>query len=547
MFAAGECPDAIVVFVDAWTSYGGSQFLNSSGTGRYQDYLCDEVVSFVDDRYPTAADRDHRGITGKSSGGYGAMVVPMMRPDVFGALASHAGDALFECLYVPGFAETARTLRDEFEGSYEAFFERLAEADRFDMGRFGTPLMNYGCAACFSPDPDRPGKPLLPFEVSTGRLVDEVWERWLELDPVRMAPRHADALRSLRRIYLDAGRGDEWYLDLGAQAFAGELEKLGADHTLELFDGKHGGLGYRYPAAIRELVLALSASAPRLDADSLRQPGDRAGQRAGPAALLLDSLAAQHRGADDHAAGVAKRLRRHSHPRRLDDRQPGDLVAAVQRQRGEDAPGNPRGRNPVPGVAEGVVNAVTVEAADHGQVGRGDVDRAAPGVLDSASPERREETDELALHLGDHAAVQLDAAVQAGARRQPAASPAEDDAPVGGGAEVVDQVSRVGDALAARPAELGEHVGHRLGDHHVAGGDGEPPAQGAVAGERTGRWRGRPGGRARSRDRCRASTPWPLAASRRTGEPSKIVTPRCWRRARSPSANRAGCTVAATG
>jgi enterochelin esterase-like enzyme len=257
MFAAGECPEAIVVFVDAWTSYGGSQYLNSAATGRYQDYLCDEVVSFVDDRYPTAADRDHRGIAGKSSGGYGAMVVPMMRPDVFGALASHAGDALFECSYLPGFREAARALRDNFEGCYEVFFERLAEADRFDMDRYGTALMTYGCAACFSPDPDRPGKPLLPFEVPTGRLVDEVWERWLQLDPVRMAPERAEALRSMRRIHLDAGRSDEWYLDLGAQAFARELEKLGADHTLELFDGKHGGLGYRYPAAIRELVVAL--------------------------------------------------------------------------------------------------------------------------------------------------------------------------------------------------------------------------------------------------------------------------------------------------
>ena len=45
MFAAGDCPDAIVVFVDAWTSYGGSQFLNSTSTGRYLDYLCDEVVA----------------------------------------------------------------------------------------------------------------------------------------------------------------------------------------------------------------------------------------------------------------------------------------------------------------------------------------------------------------------------------------------------------------------------------------------------------------------------------------------------------------------
>ena len=47
MFAEGGCPDAIVVFVDAWTSYGGSQFVDSSSTGPYQSYLCDEVVPFV--------------------------------------------------------------------------------------------------------------------------------------------------------------------------------------------------------------------------------------------------------------------------------------------------------------------------------------------------------------------------------------------------------------------------------------------------------------------------------------------------------------------
>jgi dienelactone hydrolase len=74
-----------------------------------------------------------------------------------------------------------------------------------------------------------------------------------------MAPGSKDALTSMRRIYLDAGKSDEWFLDLGAQAFAQELEKLGADHTLELFDGKHGGITYRYPGAIRELLIALDA------------------------------------------------------------------------------------------------------------------------------------------------------------------------------------------------------------------------------------------------------------------------------------------------
>jgi len=258
MFHGTETPAAIVAFVDCWTTYGGSQFLNSTGTGRYQDYLCDEVVAFIDERYPTAADRDHRGLTGKSSGGYGAMVVPMMRPDVFGALGSHAGDALFEVCYLPEFREAARVLRDEFDGSLDVFFDRLAEADHFDFDRFAAPIADYGMAAAYSPDPERPGKGLLPYEIETGRLIDDIWERWLELDPVRMAPRHAEALRSMRRIYLDAGKSDEYYLDLGAQAFGHELEKLGVQHSLELFDGKHGGISWRYPRAVRELVLALS-------------------------------------------------------------------------------------------------------------------------------------------------------------------------------------------------------------------------------------------------------------------------------------------------
>jgi S-formylglutathione hydrolase FrmB len=258
MFAAAECPDAIVVFVDCWTSYGGSQFVNSSSLGRYQDYLCDEVVAFVDERYPTSAHRDHRGLTGKSSGGYGAMVVPMLRPDVFGGLASHAGDALFEACYAIEFPKAARQLRDDYEGSYERFFEALAAADHFDFNRLAAPLEAYGYAACYSPDPAAPGKALLPFEIDTGRRVDDVWQQWLEWDPVRMAPARADALRSMKRIYLDAGKSDEYYLDLGAMAFAREVEKAGATCTLELFDGTHAGLTYRYPGAIRELAIALT-------------------------------------------------------------------------------------------------------------------------------------------------------------------------------------------------------------------------------------------------------------------------------------------------
>lgn len=259
LFADTSVPRAVVVLVDAWTAYGGSQFINSIGTGPYMDYLCDEVVPFIDANYPTIPEAGHRGLTGKSSGGYGAMVVSMLRPDVFGALASHAGDALFEVSYLPDFRETARRLRDDFDGSWDVFLDRFFAMDWFaEADKYMNPVMTYGMAAAYTPDPERPGRGLLPFETDTGRLIDDVWERWLEWDPVRIAATKGEALAGMKLIYLDSGDKDEWFLDLGARAFANELDKLGIKYSYEIFPGKHGGIQYRYPGAIRALVEALT-------------------------------------------------------------------------------------------------------------------------------------------------------------------------------------------------------------------------------------------------------------------------------------------------
>jgi hypothetical protein len=258
LFAGGDPPPpAIVVLVDCWTSLGGSQFLNSPGTGRYLDYLCDEVVAFVDGAYPTLPAREHRGIAGKSSGGYGAMVAPMLRPDVFGALASHAGDALFEHCYLPDMAKATRALRDQYSGSYERFFADFATRPAMSKESDGILLGIWAMAACYSAEPD--GTVTLPFDTATGRLRDEVWARWLALDPVRMAAGHAGQLRSLRGIYLDAGRHDQYWLDLGAAAFSAELDALGIEHVFELFDATHSGIEYRYPSGLAFLAERLGS------------------------------------------------------------------------------------------------------------------------------------------------------------------------------------------------------------------------------------------------------------------------------------------------
>jgi S-formylglutathione hydrolase FrmB len=258
LFAQPDVPPAIVVYVDAWTSLGGSQFLDSPATGRYHTYLM-EVVAFVDARYRTIPDATHRGIAGKSSGGYGAMVNPMLRPDVFGGLATHAGDALFEVAYQPDIREAARALRDHYEGSFDAFWTDFRSRPGRPKKTDGTLLNVYCMAACYSADAD--GTVQLPFDLSTGRMRPEIWDRWLAWDPVRMAPERADALRSQRAIWIDAGRSDDFYLDLGAEAFRDQLDALGVREQVhfELFDGTHANIEWRYPMAIRFLAERLSA------------------------------------------------------------------------------------------------------------------------------------------------------------------------------------------------------------------------------------------------------------------------------------------------
>ncbi len=250
VFASGAAPPAIVVYVDAWTGYGGSQFVDSPGTGRYHSYLCEEIVPWVDGHYRTMADPAHRAIMGKSSGGFGAMITPMLRPDLFGGLATHAGDALYELCYLPEFGNCVRLLRG-YGGDIWRWWADFSARTAFTKEADGSLLGVLGVAACFSARED--GTVELPFEPETGVLRPEVWERWLDWDPVRMAPRYAGGLQSLHSVWIDAGTRDDYYLDIGAAAFRAALHEAGvADEVIrfELFDATHAAIDYRYPLSL---------------------------------------------------------------------------------------------------------------------------------------------------------------------------------------------------------------------------------------------------------------------------------------------------------
>jgi enterochelin esterase family protein len=249
LMGSGAIGPMIVVIPDCITRLGGSQYIDSAATGAYETHLVEELIALVDERFPTRADPDHRGVMGKSSGGFGATVLAMRHPDVFGLAADHSGDKYFELCYKADIPRCVAAL-GRYQHSPQQFLEGFPHpADK--RGRDWFTLVNMlAMASCYSPNADSSYGFDLPFDVATGELDDAVWQRWLQHDPVQLVHSHAEALRSLRCYYIDCGRWDEHYLQYGARIFTKRLDDLSIRHTYQEFDGGHMNTAHRYELSL---------------------------------------------------------------------------------------------------------------------------------------------------------------------------------------------------------------------------------------------------------------------------------------------------------
>jgi len=249
---AGGAPETILVMDDGFTRFGGAQYLNSPATGRYEDYVIDEIIPYIDRQYRTMPDRRHRGVDGKSSGGYGALALAMRHPHSFGGVASHSGDIYFEACYRPLFWEFLNAV-NRADG-VERFLDHFLTLPKKDDRAYIAAL-----SMCYSPNPDRPPYYFdLPVDVETGEILPDVWARWAALDPVFMVGPHADALRSLRTIYLDCGNRDQYFGHFGARLFSRKLGEIGVRHEYLEYDDDHLYVNYRYVESLRRLAETLA-------------------------------------------------------------------------------------------------------------------------------------------------------------------------------------------------------------------------------------------------------------------------------------------------
>ncbi|NVJ04654.1 alpha/beta hydrolase [Myxococcus sp. AM001] len=251
---SGAIPPVIGVFPDAWTSLGGSQWVNSDAIGRYRDYLTKDVVGFVDRTYRTLPKAASRAVVGHSSGGYGALVMGRYHPDLFSHVGAHAADAYFEYCYLPDLPKAAAALLKA--GGVEAWHaEFRARVSETKMRGDDFPVVNVlAMAAAYSPKKGEPLNVELPFDANTGRLRLDVWNRWLVHDPVRFVPKFMDAFRKLKTVYLDCGTRDEFNIRWGTRMLAEEFEKAGVDRVHEEFEDGHSGVSYRFARSLSVLV-----------------------------------------------------------------------------------------------------------------------------------------------------------------------------------------------------------------------------------------------------------------------------------------------------
>jgi hypothetical protein len=178
-------------------------------------------------------------------------------PDVFGHVASHAGDAGFEYCYLPDFPRTAGALLGTDPASWLDALRRRARETKM-RGDDHAPLNVVAMAAAYSPRPGAPAGLELPFDPETARLRPEVWERWAAQDPVRFVPASLAAFRRLRSVFLDCGTRDEFNLRWGTRMVAESLRQGGVDVVHEEFDDGHRDVNYRYDRSLGYLLPRLA-------------------------------------------------------------------------------------------------------------------------------------------------------------------------------------------------------------------------------------------------------------------------------------------------
>ncbi|WP_417477520.1 alpha/beta hydrolase [Maricaulis sp.] len=255
LIASGEMAPCVIAFPDCFTRLGGNQYVNSIAMGNWADFLTTELLDFVEGEYGCGG-TGKRGLFGKSSGGYGAMMHALMHPDIWSAAACHSGDMGFDLMFAADFAHTLRRIA-KHGGTIESFMTAF-EASLKPAGDDIHALMILAMAATYDPDPDAFLGIKLPVTMDTCEMDPVAWERWKKWDPLELVETRSEGLKTMKALYIDCGDVDQYNLVYGARRMHKRLTALGVDHVYQEFPDDHSSVDYRMDVSLPILSKALA-------------------------------------------------------------------------------------------------------------------------------------------------------------------------------------------------------------------------------------------------------------------------------------------------
>ena len=243
---AGALPPVIVVSIDVRE---GLVLLNSTVFGRWEEFVVDELVPFIDAEYRTIPLPQGRALMGHSTGGYAAMMTPLRRPGIWSAVGLNDASVWLGC--AEEMFGGLGTLGDGFD---------VIE----DFAQYGTSsgvtraIMQMGIA--LAPNPDAPLLFDLPdFEAPQ---LPRKWRDNCLLDAFTVSARH-DALSSLSEIVVgvaDASKATNYYPNVDMLT---AFREVGIEATHMPMPGTHGGdRPRRFIRLAREVTGAMNTGFP---------------------------------------------------------------------------------------------------------------------------------------------------------------------------------------------------------------------------------------------------------------------------------------------
>jgi S-formylglutathione hydrolase FrmB len=169
---------------------GKSSFYINSADGRvrYSDFFIREFMPYIEGKYRTWHQREYRGITGVSMGGYGALRFAFAYPELFGSVSAQSPALITEA---------------------------LGELDQ--AGRSSSPMTRVITNVFGDP-------------------IDVV--HWRQNDPFLLARKNQAKLRE-QAIYFNCGSRDQYNFEIGAKNLDRQLAAERISHEFHLYPGDH--------------------------------------------------------------------------------------------------------------------------------------------------------------------------------------------------------------------------------------------------------------------------------------------------------------------